>query len=345
MTEVTQMPPVPPRFDHGPIELAVDAPDFTLTGVDGRQHSLAEYDDAEALVIIQAATNCPFVRAWEGRIKAIHADYGRRGVAVILVNSNAPTTHPEDSLEGMIARAADEGFEFPYLRDDDQSLALALGSTTTPEVFVFDRQRKLAYHGMIDNHHDETKTTEHYLRDALDAILDGDAPPIAQTEPLGCMMKWPFRPASRVELNGDIEKAVNGASAIGRPVAISYIGDDGYPHLSYRSSLKVLGPRQLAFWARDSKGGLATSIPKHPEVALVYLNMGDHAGTSNYFSFRGRARLDPSVNDTVYSWQTYGEMTHDPERRGVAVVIDVESVQGLGLMQGVGRSGLVNMTG
>lgn len=166
------------------------APAFDLPGVDGRRHALADYDDAGVLILIQSCNHCPYVQAWEGRMIAVARDYAPRGVALVAISSNDAETHPEDSLEAMAERARERGFPFPYLYDDDQSVARALGSQRTPEVFVFDRERQLVYHGAIDDDRDEENVTRHYLRDALESVLGGEAPDPAETPPVGCSVKW-----------------------------------------------------------------------------------------------------------------------------------------------------------
>lgn len=166
------------------------APPFSLPGVDGRDHSLADYADADVLVLIQSCNHCPYVQAWEGRMIEIHRDYADRGVRLVAVNSNDVDYQPGDSFERMQERARERSFNFDYLRDDDQSLARTLGSERTPEVFVFDRDRKLTYHGAIDDNRDEDAVTKTYLRDALDAALAGRAPEVAATPPVGCTVKW-----------------------------------------------------------------------------------------------------------------------------------------------------------
>ncbi len=168
----------------------LEAPTFDLPGVDGRSHTLDEYADAAALVLIQSCNHCPYVQAWEGRIKSIQADYADRGVRLVAIGSNDARTHPHDSFEEMVARAEREGFNFDYLHDADQALARALGSERTPEVFVFDSRRRLAYHGAIDDSRDEEAVTQNYLRNALDAVLDGRSPIVAETPAVGCSVKW-----------------------------------------------------------------------------------------------------------------------------------------------------------
>jgi peroxiredoxin len=172
------------------LALGESAPDFDLLGVDGQRHTLGRYADAELLVIIQSCNHCPYVLAWEDRMIAIQRDYVGRGVRVVALNSNDPARKPEDSYERMVAHAAEKAFPFDYLHDADQSLAHALGAQRTPEVFLFDRDRRLVYHGAIDDNRNESAVEQRFLRDALDAELEGRAPALAQSEPVGCTVKW-----------------------------------------------------------------------------------------------------------------------------------------------------------
>jgi peroxiredoxin len=167
------------------------APDFDLPGVDGAHHRLGDYADRQALVLIQSCNHCPFVQAWENRINAVARDYADRGVAVVAVCSNDAEAFPEDSFEEMVKRAEEKKFAFDYLHDEEQRLARALGATRTPEVFVFDRDRRLAYHGTVDDSRDdEGAVTRAYLRDAVDAVLADREPAITETSPQGCFVKW-----------------------------------------------------------------------------------------------------------------------------------------------------------
>ncbi len=122
---------------------------------------------------------------------AFQNSYAGRGVQLVAVNSNEERNYPEDSFEQMVARARKKGFNFPYLRDDDQSVAGAFGATHTPEFFVADRKRIIRYHGrMDDNHSDPTAVKKKYLEDAVEALLQGL--PVAEPEvhSLGCTIKW-----------------------------------------------------------------------------------------------------------------------------------------------------------
>jgi peroxiredoxin len=172
------------------LALSETAPSFTLPGVDGRDHSLGDYDAAAVLVLVQWCNHCPYAQAWEGRLNAIQDDYAGRGVRIAAISSNDAAHHPEDSFEEMQRRADSQGFSFEYLYDESQSVARALGSQRTPEAYVFDATRRLVYHGAIDDSRDEASVTAHHLRDALDAVLDGRAPDVAETPAVGCTVKW-----------------------------------------------------------------------------------------------------------------------------------------------------------
>jgi peroxiredoxin len=166
------------------------APAFDLPGVDGRNHSLDEYADADVLVLVQLCNHCPYVLAWQGRINALQREFADRGVRIVAVNSNDATTHPDDSFENMVEHAREAGYAFDYLYDESQEVARTLGSERTPEAFVFDADRRLVYHGAVDDNREEAEVTTHYLRDAIEAALAGEAPPIADTPPVGCTVKW-----------------------------------------------------------------------------------------------------------------------------------------------------------
>ena len=134
-------------------------------------------------------------------------------------------------------------------------------------------------------------------------------------------------PVTKLELNDDIKNAVNGALESGHPIVIGYVADNGYPHLSFRGSTQVHGPQQLAIWVRNPEGGFPKTIAERPKVSLLYLN---HSGTPAFLSFRGQARIDPSANDSVYRNAPKREQEQDPEKRGAAVIIELDSVDGFG---------------
>jgi len=164
---------------------------FTLPGVDGKRHTLADYANKNALVIIFSCNHCPYVRAWEDRVIQIQADYAEKGVQLIAINANDARKYPEDSFPKMKERAQEKGFNFPYLHDETQEVARAYGAERTPEVFLFDKNGALRYHGAIDdNYENPSAVRSHYLRDALNAVLAGQTPPTIETPPVGCTIKW-----------------------------------------------------------------------------------------------------------------------------------------------------------
>lgn len=161
------------------------APPFQLPGVDGEIHSLDDYP-GQPVVVVFTCVHCPYVIAWEDRLNAIARDYeGRAGL--VCVNSN---DHIGDSIDRMTERARDKAFVFPFLRDESQAVAEAYQPARTPEVFLFDASRRLVYHGSPDSNYQDGDGAQPYLRQALDAVLAGETPPVVETPPVGCTLKW-----------------------------------------------------------------------------------------------------------------------------------------------------------
>lgn len=164
---------------------------FHLPGIDDQMHELSTYRDKAAIALIFSCNHCPYVRAWEDRIIEIQADYADKGVQIIAINANNAKKHPDDSFPKMKERAREKGFNFLYLYDETQETARAYGAERTPEVFLFDQQGVLRYHGAVDDNFQHAKDVKHhYLRDALDAVIAGEAPAMAETRPVGCTIKW-----------------------------------------------------------------------------------------------------------------------------------------------------------
>lgn len=167
------------------------APNFNLPGVDGENYSLSSFDDKKAVVVIFSCNHCPYVIAYEDRMIEIQKDYEDKGVALVAINPNDDKKYPADSFDRMIARAAEKGFNFPYLRDKTQQVAKEYGATRTPEVFLLDGDRKLVYHGRIDdNAQDASDVNSSDLREALDELLAGEEISVPNTSPIGCTIKW-----------------------------------------------------------------------------------------------------------------------------------------------------------
>lgn len=172
------------------LEIHAPCPAFELPGTDDKTHALSSITD-DVLVVVVSCNHCPYVIAYEPRIVALAKEYAPSGVAWVAVNANDATRYPDDGMQPMKVRARERGFPFPYLRDDSQAFVRALGARFTPEVFVFDKERKLRYHGRIDdNHRDASQITSHDLRNALDALLAGKDPPVLETVAFGCSIKW-----------------------------------------------------------------------------------------------------------------------------------------------------------
>lgn len=173
------------------IKIGGKAIPFELPGVDGREHSLADYANKQGVVVIFSCNHCPYVQAWEDRMVQIQSDYKDRQVQLIAISANDAQRYPGDSFDSMKDRAEAKGFNFPYLYDESQEVARHYGAERTPEVFVFDRAGILRYHGAIDDNYDQPDAVKQpYLRDALDAVLAGREPPVTKTTPVGCTIKW-----------------------------------------------------------------------------------------------------------------------------------------------------------
>jgi peroxiredoxin len=173
------------------LKIGSPAPDFNLSGIDAKKYSLSSFKDKNAIIVIFSCNHCPYVQANEDRIKQIQKDYKDKGVEVIAINSNDDKGYPEDSFDNMKKRAAEKKFNFLYLRDDIQSVAHAYDATHTPEIFLFDKERKLAFHGKIDDNWQEpNKVQNPYLRNALDELLAGKEISVPETFTIGCTIKW-----------------------------------------------------------------------------------------------------------------------------------------------------------
>lgn len=182
------------------LEIGQSAPDFNLPGVDGKNYKLADFAQAEVLVVIFTCNHCPTAQAYEERIKQLAADYKDKGVALVAISSNDPNavrldelgySDLSDSLEEMKIRAEQRGFKFPYLYDGGtQKVSLAYGPVSTPHVFIFDKQRKLRFVGRIDDSEKAERVKFRDTRNAIEALLAGREVPVEKTKTFGCSIKW-----------------------------------------------------------------------------------------------------------------------------------------------------------
>ena len=162
------------------------APDFTLPDTEGTEHG------PEGVTVVAFTCNhCPYALAWHDRLLSVARDYAERGVRTLLINPNDADRYPRDSTEAMRDRIQSEGpWPAPYLRDESQDVARAYGARTTPDVFVLDPERRVGYRGAPDADHSDPSLDAAWLRAALDAALEGRQPDTAETEPVGCSVKW-----------------------------------------------------------------------------------------------------------------------------------------------------------
>lgn len=175
------------------------APDFKLPGVDDKTYALKDFAGAKLLVVVFTCNHCPTAQAYEQRIINLHRDYKDRGVALVAISPNDNDavrldelgyTDVGDSLADMKVRAKERNFTFPYLYDGEtQQTSLAYGVLATPQVYVFDQERKLRYVGRVDES-EVKEVTSHDARNAIEALLAGKPVPVEKTRVVGCSTKW-----------------------------------------------------------------------------------------------------------------------------------------------------------
>jgi len=164
--------------------------DVKMKGVDGKEVSIADVKGTKGTLVIFTCNHCPFAKAWETRIAEIGNAAVKEGVGVIAINPNDPTEFAEDSYEQMQEHAKQRGFQFAYVVDSTSDVARAFGASRTPEIFLFDANGKLAYHGAVDDSKDAKNVDKHYLQDAIAALLAGKPIPVAETKAVGCSIKF-----------------------------------------------------------------------------------------------------------------------------------------------------------
>jgi peroxiredoxin len=174
------------------LPLGTKAPDFSLQNVDGRIVSLADFKGAPALLVAFICNHCPFVKHVAAGLAELAREYQAKGAAAVAINSNDARNYPADSPEQMVHEAENLGYTFPYLYDEDQSVAKAYRAACTPDFYVFDKDYKLAYRGQMDSSRPDSgiPVTGKDLRAALDAVLAGKPVPADQKPSIGCNIKW-----------------------------------------------------------------------------------------------------------------------------------------------------------
>jgi peroxiredoxin len=234
--------------EHPTLPIGSPAPDFSLPATDGKTYTLADFKKANLLVVVFTCNHCPTAQAYEDRLIKLTSDYKDKGVAVVAIMPNDPTsitlseldyTDMGDSFEEMKLRAARKKFNFPYLYDGaTETTSLKYGPIATPHVFIFDKDRKLRYSGRIDDVEKPSKTPNSLdTRNALDALLTGKTVAVATTKVFGCSIKW-------AEKSDWITKAKEAWAK--EPVTLDTITEAGIGELIKNNSGKL---RLINVWA------------------------------------------------------------------------------------------------
>jgi peroxiredoxin len=173
------------------VELGFACPQFSLPSAQGGAVSLDDFASVPVFGVFFYCNHCPYAQAIEGRLIELEKDYRDRGFRFVAISPNDAVTYPDDSFEQMKKRARDRGYAFPYLYDETQSIARAFDAVCTPDLYVFDRERRLAYHGRLDDSPREAgKVKRRELRDAVEAMLAGRKVEAKQEACVGCSIKW-----------------------------------------------------------------------------------------------------------------------------------------------------------
>jgi peroxiredoxin len=174
------------------LQLGTTAPPFSLPDADGKTVCLDDFWESRALVVMFSCSHCPYVRHMRSGMAKLAREYRERGVGVVAIASNDLEQYPQDGPEGMKREIEEAGYDFPYLLDETQEVAKAYRAACTPDIFLFDEQRRLVYRGQFDGSRpsNDVPVTGEDLRAALDALLAGEAPAAEQTPSIGCNIKW-----------------------------------------------------------------------------------------------------------------------------------------------------------
>lgn len=172
-------------------QLGTPAPDFSLINVDGQTVSLSDFRGQPTLVMF-ICNHCPFVKHIAPELARLAPEYQAKGVAIVAINSNDASMHPDDSPERMVQEVEERGYTFPYLYDETQEVAKAYHAACTPDFFLFDKDHRLYYRGQLDASRPQNgiPVTGSDLRAALDALLAGQPAPEKQIPSIGCNIKW-----------------------------------------------------------------------------------------------------------------------------------------------------------
>ncbi len=174
------------------LPLGTAAPDFKLPDTNGKIVSLADFQDRAALLVMFICNHCPYVKHIRAGLAQLARDYLPRGVGIVGINSNDAASYPEDSPARMKEEVQAAGYIFPYLYDESQAVAKAYRAACTPDIYLFDKNRKLVYRGQFDDSRpgNGIPVTGKDVRAALEAVLAGRPVPPDQKPSIGCNIKW-----------------------------------------------------------------------------------------------------------------------------------------------------------
>lgn len=174
------------------LPLGTSAPDFLLPDPAGKMVGLSDFKDAKALLVVFMCNHCPFVKNIRGGLALVAKDYAPKEGAVVGISSNDVANYPDDSPAKMAQEARAAGYIFPYLYDESQEVAKAYRAACTPDLFLFDKDRKLVYRGQFDDSRpgNGKPVTGADVRAAFDAVLGGKPASGSQKPSIGCNIKW-----------------------------------------------------------------------------------------------------------------------------------------------------------
>jgi peroxiredoxin len=173
------------------LELGDAAPGFQdLLGIDGGRYALSSFGGHPILVLVFVGNGCPSVKAYGDELNRLQGAYGSKGVQLVAVNANNAGLSPPDTVAQMVGTAAERRWRFPYLKDEDGTLARACGAMTTPHAFVFDPERRLRYRGRLADSRDPRRATRNFLADALEDLVARRPVQLPDTPPFGCSIVW-----------------------------------------------------------------------------------------------------------------------------------------------------------
>jgi peroxiredoxin len=290
------------NLEHPVLPIGSPLPDFNLPGIDGKTHSSDEYKNAKILAIVFESNHCPVSIAYESRIRGIYEAYKDRGLQLVAINPNNPSTvalnelgytDMTDDMADMKIRAGLRHIDWPYLYDGDtQTTTIKFGAVATPHIFIFDQDHKLRYEGRIDDATAIAKVKVNDARNAIDALLAGQPVPVASTQTFGCSTKWlsshsagvarertklDAEPVSLTPASADDLKTLR-ANNTGKTVVVEFWS------LKCKECLAAFNDYETTWWMYRLRKfdmiTVSTDSPKDSAAVLDYLKQ-QHAGGKN----------------------------------------------------------------